>query len=315
MRNLLWTTVAIVITLLCSSSLYAQNKVFEHDPMFENLEPGDKGAILLAHFGTTHDDTRVLTLDAINRAVQERHPNLEVREAYTSRIIIKRLKDNKGIIKLNPTEALDQLFEDGFTHVLVISTSLTDGVEMASVRGEVAHHSATFKKIRVATPLLFHESDYTKMLEIITADTAPDAATIWVGHGTYDVATAQYAMLDHLLQLSGHEHVIVGCVEGYPYFDQSHQRLRATGLRRVVLRPLMIVAGEHAKEDIAGDWQELLTKEGYEVEVKIEGLGENPQIQSYINDKVDFYANNRQVSIGEKKNIYQVTGEKLHPND
>lgn len=315
MKSFLLPTVAVVLAMLCHYPLSAQSKVFEQDSLFQNLQAGDKGAILIAHFGTTHDDTRAVTLDAINRAVQSRHPELEVREAYTSRIVIKRLRDNKGIEKLNPTEALQKLHEDGFTHVLVLSTSLTDGVEMTSVVREVAHHTAPFKKIRVATPLLFHEADYDKMLEFMTADSQPDVATIWVGHGTYDVATAQYAMLDHKMQLSGHQNVIVGCVEGYPYFDQALTRLKATGLKRVLLRPLMIVAGEHAKEDIAGEWQELLTQEGYDVEVRLEGMGQLPQIQSIINDKIDFYSNNRRVSIGEKKNIYQVTGEKLHAED
>lgn len=315
MRKLLLGTMAVLISMLCHQQVSAQNKVFIEDPLFENLQEGDKGAILITHFGTTHDDTRAVTLDAINKAVKERHPNLEVREAYTSRIIIKRLKDKKGIIKLNPTEALQQLHNDGYTHVLVISTSITNGVEVTSVMREVAHLPFNFKKIRVATPLLFHEADYDKLIKLITADSQPDIATIWVGHGTYDVATAQYAMLDHMLMLSGHPNVIIGCVEGYPYYEQALQRLKATGLKKVVLRPLMIVAGEHAKEDIAEDWKENLTKAGFEVELRLEGLGELPELQQILNDKIDFYSQYRRLLIGEKKKVYEVTGEKMHADD
>lgn len=315
MRNLLLGAMAVILSMLCHQPMSAQNKVFVEDPLFANLQEGDKGAILITHFGTTHDDTRAVTLDAINKAVQERHPNLEVREAYTSRIVIKRLKDNKGIIKFNPTEALKKLHEDGYTHILVIPTSITSGVEVASVLREVAHLPFDFKKIRVATPLLFHEADYDKLIKLITADSQPDVATIWVGHGTYDVATAQYAMLDHLLMLGQHPNVIIGCVEGYPYYEQALQRLKTTGLKKVVLRPLMIVAGEHAKEDIAEDWKEKLTKEGFEVQLRLEGLGELPQLQQILNDKIDFYSQNRRLLIGEKKKVYEVTGEKMHADD
>lgn len=315
MRSFLLTAVAVVIAMQFRLNLYAQNKVFERDAMFENLQEGDKGAILMVHFGTTHDDTRSVTLDAINESVRQNHPTLEVREAYTSRIIIKRLADHKGIIKLNPSEALKKLHDDGYTHVLVVSTALTNGVEMVSVRQEVEQLQDLFKKIRLTTPLLYHEADYTELLKIITEDNQSDKATLWVGHGTYDVATAQYAMLDHLLQLRGHHNIIVGCVEGYPYFEDALERLRATGLKKVLLRPLMIVAGEHAKEDIAGEWKELLTQEGYEVEAKIEGLGSLPQLWKFINDKIDFFSNNRKVLIGEKKKIYEVTGEKLHADE
>ncbi|MBR8765524.1 hypothetical protein IX336_000888 [Porphyromonas levii] len=315
MRSFLLTAVCVVVAMLCNQDLYAQNKVFERDPLFENLEQGDKGAILMVHFGTTHDDTRALTLDAINAAVKLQHPNLEVREAYTSRIIIKRLADHKGVIKLNPSQALNKLHEDGYTHVLIISTSLTNGVEMVSVRQEAEQVEGLFKRLRVATPLLYHESDYSEMLKVMTEGAQPDVATIWVGHGTYDVATAQYAMLDHMLQIGGYTNIMIGCVEGYPHFEQALQRLKASGLKKVLLRPLMIVAGEHAKEDIAGEWQELLTKEGYEVEATIQGLGELPQILKVINDKIDFYSNHRRVLIGEKKKVYEVTGEKLHADE
>lgn len=308
-------TVAVIYGMLYSVPLFAQNKVFVAEPLFNTMTEGDKGAILMVHFGTTHDDTRLLTLDAINDSVKKAFPNFEVREAYTSRIIIKRLRDNKAIVKYNPTEALQHLHKDGYTHILVVPTSITDGVEMTSINREVAHSGVPFKKIRVTTPLLFHESDYDKMIGLLTTDCQPDMATLWVGHGTYDVATAQYAMLDHMLQLNGLPNVIVGCIEGYPYLEQALQRLQATGLKKVRLKPFMIVAGEHAKEDIADDWANRLQEEGYNVEVDIEGLGSHPEIQKIIIDKIHFYLNRRRLLIGEKKKIYEITGEKMHADE
>lgn len=315
MKRSLFGGLAMVAMCLCGGQASAQNKVFEVAPLFSQLQKGDKGAILITHFGTTHNDTRAVTLDAINKQIAQSFPELEVREAYTSRIVIKRLADNKEIYKLNPTEALEQLHRDGYTHILILPTSLTDGVEMASVNREAQCFKDSFKEVRVATPILFHEKDYENLVNVMLKESQPDAATIWVGHGTYDVATAQYAMLDHLLLLSGQKNTIVGCVEGYPYFDQALTRLKETGLKKVVLRPLMIVAGEHAKEDIAGDWQEQFSAMGFEVETKIVGLGELPAIQQLLVDKAKFYMNNRRVPIGEKKKIYEVTGEKLHADE
>ena len=75
------------------------------------------------------------------------------------------------------------------------------------------------------------------------------------------------------------------------------------------------MAGEHAKEDIAEDWKENLTKEGFEVELKLEGLGELPELQQILNDKIDFYSQYRRLLIGEKKKVYEVTGEKMHAHD
>lgn len=303
----LWVCSSVLF--YCNNALGA-NVVFEHSPLFTNLKPGEKGAILIVHFGTTHDDTRALTLDAINTKIQNSHPELEVREAYTSRIVIKRLYD-RGIQKLNPRQALAQLKTDGFTHILVQATTIVNGVEMLSLQREVEAVKEDFKEVRLATSLLFHESDYGEFTKVLTQETPSDAVHLWVGHGTYDVSTAQYAMLDHYLHSSGYKNVVVGCVEGYPYYEQAIQRIKATGLKKVILQPLMIVAGDHAKADIAEDWKEQLEADGYEVEVRLIGLGQLPDIQQLLLEKINFYSQNRRVSIMEKKKVYEVTGEKM----
>ena len=300
--------------LLGGLSLQAGNKIFETDSLFAGMGPNDKGAILVVHFGTTHDDTRRVTLDAINKCIASAYPNLEVRQAYSSRIVRKRLAA-RGIEIPTPGEALKELAREGFTHLLVVSTTIVDGVEMESLSYEVAHQQSHFKKIRLVTPLLFYESDYKDLTAIMTAHLEPDVAYLWVGHGTYDSATAQYAMLDHYLQRHGYGQVIVGCVEGYPYYEEALERLRATGLKRVCLQPLMIVAGEHAQEDMLQEWQPRLEKLGYQVESVVRGLGELPEVQEMILRKVDFFMTHRRLSIMDKKAIYEETGEKLHQSD
>ena len=197
----------------------------------------------------------------------------------------------------------------------MVSTTIVDGVEMESLSYEVAHQQQLFKKVRLVTPLLFYESDYKELVSIMTAHLDPEVAYLWVGHGTYDSATAQYAMLDHYLQNHGYGQVIVGCVEGYPYYEEALERLRATGLKRVSLQPLMIVAGEHVKEDMLQEWQPRLEALGYQVESVVRGLGELPEVQEMILRKVDFFMTHHRLSIMGKKAIYEETGEKLHKSD
>ncbi len=118
-------------------------------------------------------------------------------------------------------------------------------------------------------------------------------------------------MLDYMLKAKGHTNCFVGTIEGYPSYDDMLQQLKASGLKKVVLVPLMFVAGEHAKNDIAEDWKTDLEKEGYSVDVKMEGLGQNPEIQDLYISHLKFISGHRKIGIMEKKAIYEVTGEKM----
>lgn len=158
--------------LLGGLSLQAGNKIFETDSLFAAMGPNDKGAILVVHFGTTHDDTRRVTLDAINERIAAAYPDLELRQAYSSRIVRKRLAA-RGVEIPTPGEALKKLAQEGFTHLLVVSTTIVDGVEMESLSYEVAHQQRLFKKVRLVTPLLFYESDYKELVSIMTAHLDP----------------------------------------------------------------------------------------------------------------------------------------------
>ena len=121
---------------------------YEHSDMLASMKPGDKAALLMVHFGTTHDDTRALTIDAINAKAQAAFPELKFQEAYTSRIIIRRLKE-RGITKLTPLDAMLKLRSEGYTHLIVQSTNIIDGVEMESLRRDVESALPFFKEIRV----------------------------------------------------------------------------------------------------------------------------------------------------------------------
>lgn len=277
---------------------------FVHEDVMQNLREGDKIALLMVHFGTTHDDTRAVTIDAINRKVMQEFPQMEFREAYTSRIIMRRLA-KRGVRKLNPVEALAQLKSEGFTHVIVQSTNIIDGIEMESLRKDIDQMRPLFKEIRLGMPLLYTPEDYKQVIGCLAGKSKEKTFTILVGHGTYTPATAQYAMLDYMLQAEGHTDFAVGTVEGYPTFDNAVDRLQEQKkIKQVQLLPFMFVAGDHAKNDIAGDMKEVLEKKGYKVTPLLEGLGEQPAIQQIYIDHIRFILKHRQVDIVKKKKDY-----------
>lgn len=277
---------------------------FVQDDILQNLHSGDKIALLMVHFGTTHGDTRTLTIDAINQKAREQFPQMEIREAYTSRIIM-RILNKRGIRKLNPVEALAQLKAEGYTHVIVQSTNIIDGIEMESLRKNLDLMRPLFKEIRLGMPLLYSPEDYKQVIDCLAEKGQEKTFTILVGHGTYTPATAQYAMLDYMLQAEGHTDFAVGTVEGYPTFDNAISRAQAKKkIKQVQLIPFMFVAGDHAKNDIAGDMKEALEKKGYKVSVRMEGLGENPAIQQIYIDHINFIIKHKQIDIVDKKKEY-----------
>lgn len=300
-------TLLIIVSLFINLSGFASGEGnFIESNLFDSMKPGDKAALLMVHFGTTYDDTRALTIDAINKKAKEIFgSSVELREAYTSRIIIRRLKA-KGVEKMNPYEALKKLQEEGFTHILVQSTNIIEGVEMESLRRDVENIAHNFKDIRVGNPLLYSVKDYEEVAGILTTGMLRkyNGAKILVGHGTYTPSTATYAMMDYLLKAKGHKEYMVGTIEGYPSFDDVLAQLQKSGLKEVTLVPFMFVAGDHANNDIAVDWKEQLEDKGFKVNIFMEGLGQNPKIQAMFIEHALFIVKHKMINIMEKKKKY-----------
>lgn len=271
--------------------------------MKASMQPGDKAALLMVHFGSTYDDTRALTIDAVNSLAKSEFPDMEVREAYTSRIVIRRLKA-RGIEKLNPVEALERLRSDGYTHVLVQSTNIIEGVEMEALRKDVASVASGFKDLRIGTPLLYSPKDYEDVIAAIVKNGAKTGATVLVGHGTYTPATAQYAMMDYMLKAKGYTNFHVTTIEGYPTFDDMLAKLAADTSKDVLLMPFMFVAGDHANNDIAVDMKAELEGKGYNVSLFMQGLGQNPNIQKIFIEHAKFAAKHKMINITDKKRAY-----------
>lgn len=249
----------------------------------------ERTAILMVHFGTTFDDTRAATIDAINEKVQKVFPDVKVVEAYTSRIIINRLK-KRGIDKPTPRQALLRLAADGYTHVVVQGTNVIDGIEAEVLRQEAGLMAPFFSEIRVGRPLLYSVADCERVVSVLkeryATGPAKGQSLVFIGHGTSTPANAMYSQIDYMFTAAGAPYIHVATVEGYPTYDTVLTRLRQEKAKKVTLVPFMFVAGDHARNDINGEWRGELEKEGFSVRTVIEGLGQIPGIQDIYIDHI-----------------------------
>ena len=300
-----------LLFILTSTLAYGHGAAnFEESDMLKTMKAADKAAILMVHFGTTKAEAKQRSIETLNERVKQTFPTIEVQEAWTSRIVINALK-KKGETKLNPTEALEKLKAEGFTHIIVQATTIIEGVEMEALRREVRRVEADFKDIRVGHPLLYTPEDYKKVIKALVKEQKPNEASVLVGHGTYDPATAQYVMLDYMLKAEGHPNYFVSTIEGYPSFADTEKQLKGNTIKDVLLVPFMFVAGKHAEDDIEGILKELLKQKGYNVSVSTKGLGESKEIQDIFIQHIRFAFKHKMLDIMDKKQKY-AKGEKGH---
>ncbi len=293
--------VVIMTVSFASNSDYMENNIFEGIP-------GEKRAILITHFGTTVDSTREKTIDIMNKKVRSMYPAIEVREAYSSRIVARKLS-KRGIIKLNPLEALEQLKNDGYTNVVVQSTNIINGIETDNLMQDIVDYKNSFTDIRMGSPLLTHVEDYKMVAKAIlnrVGRLSDKEGILLVGHGTTNQDTAAYAMMnDYFQRQDKYKNFFVGVIEGYPMYEDVLQSLKERELKEITLMPFMFVAGDHAKKDIAGEWKKKLEKEGYKVNVISEGLAERAGIQDIFLKHIKFAKNYKKIDMQEKKKKYK----------
>lgn len=253
----------------------------------QEAEKNDK-AILVVSFGTSYNDSRDITIGAIENSVSKVCPDYEVRRAFTSQIIIDVLKERDGLEIDNVEKALDRAVADGIRELTVQPTHLMNGFEYNDLAKTLTDYLDKFEKIVLAEPLLMDETDFDAVVKAITEKTASydngETAICFMGHGTEADSNAVYARLQDKLSEGGYENYFIGTVEAAPTLDDVVAALKAKGTyKKVVLEPLMVVAGDHANNDMAGaeedSWKTVLEKEGYEVECILEGLGQIPAIQ------------------------------------
>ena len=253
-----------------------------------------KPVLLVASFGTSYNDSREATIGAIEKAIQNANPDKEVRRAFTSQIIIDKLKDRDGIEIDNVDEAFARLIKDGVKELIVQPTHVMNGFEYDDLMAVVEANRSKFQSVKVGAPLLTSDADYNAVIEAITAATAEydDGKTLitFMGHGTEHASNATYAKLQSMLTAAGKTNYCIGTVEAEPSIDDVVAAAKAGGYTRVVLEPLMVVAGDHANNDMAGDeedsWKTILQNEGFEVVPVLRGLGQIEAVQAVYVDHV-----------------------------
>ncbi len=257
-----------------------------------------KKAILVISFGTSYKETREKTIDAVEKDVAERYPDWEVRRAFTSRKIIKKLKERDKLHIDYIDEALERLIDDGFTDVVVLLTHVMNGIEYDDVVRIVSEYCEVFEHIYVTKPLLTTEEDYDKVIKALDETyfrrvfekSSGKTAIVLMGHGSEHYANATYSQMQMKLYALGYEHVYVTTVEGFPTFDDTMKTMSDHKYSKVVLIPFMMVAGDHATNDMAGDEEDSLKSKfvsaGCEVECILEGLGEHKAFQDLFADRV-----------------------------
>ncbi|HWP50373.1 MAG TPA: sirohydrochlorin cobaltochelatase [Clostridia bacterium] len=247
-----------------------------------------KKAILVVSFGTSYNESRAATIGAVEAAITDAFKDFEVRRAFTSQIIIDKIKsrDNEQID--NVEEAMNRLVADGVKTLVVQPTHVMNGFEYDQMVEAVTPFTDKFDTLSIGKPLLTSDADYAELANILVAETATynvdKTAVVFMGHGTEHPANATYSKLDGILKaMSNIKNYHIGTVEATPSLEDVMTEVAKTDATRVVLLPMMIVAGDHANNDMAGDeedsWKTKFKGEGYEVECVIKGLGEYTGIQ------------------------------------
>jgi len=243
-------------------------------------------AILVVSFGTSYNDNRSKTIGAIERAICEAYgDSWEVRRAFTSRMIIRKLAERDGKKIDYVTDALERLVADGVRTVVVQPTHIMNGEEYDDIEEIVEKYRPRFDKVVVGKPLLTALEDYCDVIAAIEAELVPAAeevagkgcSIVLAGHGSEHFANATYSQLQLMLMTTGPNDIFVTTVEGFPEYDDTIVLMEGAA-KKVVLFPFMVVAGDHANNDIAGDDEDslksVLIAEGYEVHCVVKGLGE-----------------------------------------
>lgn len=252
-------------------------------------EIGEK-ELLVASFGTSFNDNRRLTIGAIENAMEEAFPDYSVRRGFTAQIIIDHVERRDGIHIDNMDEALERAINNGVKTLVVQPTHLMNGLEYDELTGQLAEYADSFGQIAVGEPLLTSDDDFERVMKAIVEATAEyddgETAICFMGHGTEAASNEVYGKMQDLLKTNGYDNYYVGTVEAEPSLEDVLTAVQAGDYKKVVLEPLMIVAGDHANNDMAGDedgsWKTEFENAGYEVTCILRGLGELPEIQQIL---------------------------------
>ena len=274
-----------------------------------NQDEIGENEILVVSFGTSFNDSRVADIKGIEDALQEAFPDWSVRRAFTAQIIINHVQARDGEYIDNMDQALDRAVANGVKNLIIQPTHLMHGAEYDELMEAVEAYQGQFETVKVAEPLLGEvgtdatviNADKAVVAEAITTEAVKDAgydsldaakedgvAFVFLGHGTSHTAKVSYSQMQTQMGELGYDNVFIGTVEGEPEETACEAVIDAVaqaGYTKVILRPLMVVAGDHANNDMAGDdedsWKSIFTASGKfdSVDTQITGLGSIDAIQ------------------------------------
>jgi len=299
MKNRIKAIAALMLALSLSMLTAAGCANAPASPVSGNGEPVSQSGssddspdkvMLVVSFGTSYNDNRDLSIGGIEKALQAAYPGCEVRRAFTSQIIIDKLKTRDKIEIDNVIQAMDRLVADGIKDVVIQPTHVMSGYEYDDVVKEVSAYKDKFDSFKIGKTLLTTDADYDELVSVIAGETkdydADGTAVVFMGHGTEHEANATYAKLQQRVGAAGFDNYFIGTVEATPSLEDVIALAKASGAKKVVLLPLMIVAGDHANNDMAGDeegsWKKAFEAEGFEVECVLKGLGQYKGVQEMI---------------------------------
>lgn len=244
-------------------------------------------AILVVSFGTSFPDTRKRTITAIEDDIAAAYPERKLYRAWTSKMIMKKLLRTENLKINNVREAMEAMAADGIRDVVIQPTHVINGIENDLMKEDALAYREQFDVIRFGVPLLTSEEDNDAVVNAVVHEFSAldkDSMLVLMGHGTTHYANAIYAALDYRFKDMGHDNIFLGTVEAYPTLEPILKAARQRQPKSIVLAPFMIVAGDHATNDMAGanadSWRSQFESAGFTVSCVMKGLGEYPDIRN-----------------------------------
>jgi len=240
-----------------------------------------KKAILAVSFGTSFEETRKKTIDRIEDDIRRAYPDDTLYRAWTSKMILRKVFKRDHLHIFNIREAMEQMIRDGITELVVQPTHVINGIENDSMKEDVLSYREHFDCISFGAPLLTSEQDRHETVRALMEEWSflpENEVLVLMGHGTTHHTNAVYAALNDTFQEMGYKNVFLGTVEAYPSMEYLLDQVTSFRPEKVHLAPFMIVAGDHARNDMAGDkpdsWYSRFVQAGLPVTCHLKGLGE-----------------------------------------
>lgn len=275
-----------------------------------------KKAILVVSFGTSYLDTLEKTIEKAEKQIRDTFSEYDIYRAFTSHKIIKKLQEKYEIFIDTPEAMLEKLYDSGYEEIIMQPLHMIPGEEFIYINKISEVFKEKFEVLKVGRPIFYYQGieelpqDYSLFIEATKELYEENNAVVLMGHGTAHPANSVYGCLQAVFEDEGYENVFVTTVEGYPNFENVISRVKRKNIREVTLAPLMVVAGDHARNDMASDDKEslksMLEAEGIKVNVYMKGLGENEKFNKLYINRIDDLINDRYVGAGQTKKGHRV---------